>query len=501
MEISTRTVSSGTKKYVYHVLTSDKGEELLWNTHNPKTENTIYKEINLYWATLPKNRKAQIFSVYAKIREELDEQLNPSERHRVITNLTRDLMKLHPVEEMTNFLSNVSLTYPEKVTTPQDPSRDPRKTYDRYRYSKLLLLSMTLRIPGLYWPEYLSASSDYTSPRHLDSTAMRLLEKSWVVKSECYRDLCDYVAAITEKDDKTSIASVLEGVGSSMIPDWILSYLCVRVLSNRSLDGDGQSNNLIARVYQAIRTKMQDKERGASGFFKTKKPTGPASDENRALLEEYKIRTKLSEGDRAFLEAYSSEMITVAKHIDETIDPELVKQNWETDLQFRNYKTIPAQDRLLKMVVGPALPAKSTGVLEREFKHRLLSVARSVLVHWGFPYLAAFLLAEAVPPNGDNVAVNENRANFPSALKQRILELYPYSPDPKPLIRGNKENVVLRIISEIVGSLVENDWVVHAHPDLIQAIADQIVDDVYIAPGDLIRYLSELTIKIAERNS
>lgn len=482
------------------IITSDDGQELIWpmstmsRNLNSLDPNLTFRELNAYWAAVSANRRKKIFALYQDISNHIDEVFDVKQLQAALVERVTQLMELHPVNELTHFLPKCRITYPRSVKESGAVQFQPNKTYDVDKYERLLVLAVAIRAVAPVWSVYVGIMDRYAGKNYKELMALRLLSRSWIKDYRGFEELQAYVNA-NLKDDESSLSSVISGIGSEMIGEWLLALACVRRLATKELSGDGENNNLVSNIHSIVTNSLKGKDKTFSGYFRNK-DVRKDGDENVSLLEEYKIKQAIPEGDKAAFTAYLNDPLQVALTLDESIDPELVKEAWSHNEKMLDCSVTPGQARLLQWLCGPILPPESIKILNKPSKLKLFSVAQSILMHWGYPQLAAYMVARKVDDGMQKVQVVENRARFPRELASRIEVLYPHFPQNLKLSR----HPVVEAIVKTVEDLSAHDWYVEGPPALHQAIDEFVVDGQYVTPGDIQRLLAELVVNIAERN-
>jgi hypothetical protein len=481
------------------VLVSDTGAELIWSLsamsrNLVRGHDLIFLEVNAYWATLSANRRKQIFALYADIHEHIDEVLDVQNLQKVLIEKITRLMELHPAVELEKFLPTCQITYPLSVKDNGMVQFQPNKTYDVAKYSRILVLATAIRVLTPIWSVYVSIMDKYAPKNYKELMALRLLTQSWIKDYQGFSELQAYVGA-NIREDESSLSSVIGGVGSEMIPEWLLALICVRRLATKGLSGDGENNNLVSNIHSIVTHTLKGKDKTFSGYFHNKDVRGD-SDENLSLLEEYKIKQAITEGDKATFSAYLTDPVAVTHKIDDGIDPKVINAAWRNNKKALDCSVSPGQMRLLQWVCGPVLPPNSIIILNKPNKLKLLSTAQTVLHHWGYPQVAAFMVARRVDDGMQKVQVAENRARFPKELATRIAGLYPHVPQHFK----SQRHPVIEAIVRTVEDLSSADWFIEAPSNLVEEVDEYIVDGQYVTPGDIQRILAELVVYIAERN-
>lgn len=494
------TITKHTQRGLEAVLTPDKGDPIIWPlaamSRNIKvpTHDLVFREINMYWESVSANRRKQIFSVYKKIDEHFSDVMDIQYLQKSLTELVTELLELHPQHELAAFIPRCKITYPTSVKDGGVIQFQPNKTYDVPKYDRLLVLAMAIRVLTPVWSVYVAAMDKYVGKNHKELMALKLVTKSWIMNYKGFGELQDYIEANT-KDDESSLSSIIGHVGSEMIPEWLLARICVRRLTTKKLSGDGQDNNLVSNIHSIVTQTLRSKDKTFAGYFKNKDVRNE-SDDNLSLLEEYKIKQTITEGDKAMFASPLKDLVRTTHQIDDTINPMTIEAAWANNQKALNCSVGPGQVRVMQWVCGGVLPVQSVAVLNKTEKLKLLTITQTVLHHWGYPQIAAYMVARAVDDGMQKVQVSENRARFPKELSARLGALYPHNPMHLKLTRP----YVVEAVAKTAEDFSSTDWLIEGPEDLLGEVDEYMVDGSYVTPGDIQRNIAELAIYVAERN-
>jgi len=128
-----------------------------------------------------------------------------------------------------------------------------QQTYDIVKYDRLLVLATAIRVLTPIWSVYVSIMDKYAPKNYKELMALRLLTQSWIKDYQGFAELQAYVRA-NIREDESSLSSVIGGVGSEMIPEWLLALICVRRLATKGLSGDGENTTWSATSTLLLRT-------------------------------------------------------------------------------------------------------------------------------------------------------------------------------------------------------------------------------------------------------
>lgn len=190
------------------------------------------------------------------------------------------------------------------------------KTYLRDDYLELVNMAILYKPMIPIWAEYgrlLEQLSSTNSYREYQS--MSLLSRSTAVNIPPLDRLRRYVDT-SSLDSKTAMSAALGGIGSSELPDWLMSMVIIRKLVIIELSSYEDSSNIVSVVYHHVRNTIKSVDRKFSGRIREKsKPRGEDDDDNKSIVETYKIKQEISDGDLMVLSIYTEQTLVMAQQI------------------------------------------------------------------------------------------------------------------------------------------------------------------------------------------
>lgn len=481
------------------------GQTLVWNADSydrlARGEiEGIFREINSYWLSRPIAEQNAIFETYQKIHEVFETIFDSKRLHARLTDLTKELLDLHPLEEIRywiNVKSNLQIPASMKesyaVTDPQE------RTYLRSDYAGLMVLSLGLRPMVPVWGEYIRRIKEESGNEYKEYVAMGLLAKTQQIRSQPMQRLETYVEAWVGQDDIT-VASVLGGLGSSELPGWLLSQVLVRRLVLVDIGKSNDSNNLISNAYSAIRSSIDTLSRRFNGNVGDKrKDNEEMRDDNTSYMELYKIKQTISDGDLVTLSVYAEQMDKILQKIDPSADLGRLQACYDA-LVAGNPEISTHHLTLVQWTIRRVLPPRSIPSLTKAALMRVLAVTQCLLWHWGFTDLALLSTAKPYVSNRDVAGMFESRARIPKEAVARLVELYPHYQDIGSKQATDRQlNVACRAIDLLAKTITRTDWEVIAPEELLRSSKTPLRSRRMIVPADIKAQLADLVIFLAER--
>ncbi|WJJ54879.1 hypothetical protein [Xanthomonas phage RTH11] len=464
---------------------------------------TLFAEINSYWASLSVDRQAGIWEAFESIRLifEADYQLEAATaKLKQKVAVLYNYMPLAEIQHHLNFHADIQ--YPSSVRETLDQTSGnsrAERTYLRQDYFGLVSLSVALRPMIPIWGQFIDISRRELGNNYKEFQAFGLLYDTHLVRSneiERLREFIQSSIASQTTGDKT-FTPVLGGLGTTELPYWLMAMTCVRRLAPATVSGSGDVVNLIAKVHYYVDSKMKsldrDFGRGFGGKVSEKKQTGAADDSNTSVVEMYKIKPDISDGDIVTLNVYAEDPFRMAAVRCPDLPPELLEASLAVALKLAAEDTYDQQKWLVKWIIDPVITAKAVDLLTIEPLLKCMAVTQAVLWHWGFYDLAA--MVTSIPQvSGDDmmIGVSENRSRIPKEHLMRMQDRHPFSPPVKKNSSARQANVAARAVDRLADVLSKNDWILNAPPALAEKTSRIGNSRMLSAPPNLKIQLSDL---------
>lgn len=490
--------------------------ELTWdltfyNNPNNITLERVFEFINGYFSTLPQTRQSAIFDIYSEIKQSIDEYIDANMLHARLTTLVRQLYQLIPLDEIrywTNKNGDIRIppTIKQEYTDleisnrSQETKNYENQTYLRDDYLDLVNLAIALKPMIPIWSEYalkLTSMADVGQNKEYD--AMAILSRSYIIGSEPMQQLRAFVESSIPNPKRMS--AILAGLGSSEIPDWLLSIAIVRKLVVIELSSADANSNIVGVIYRHVNNSFKSTDRKFSGNVRDKvKPSGAEDEDNKSFIETYKIKQEISDGDLAVLSIYTENIMNMARRIDPSVPEEYVTECHAFLMRADSTFHIPTENQLnlVRWVMSPALTPPSINNVNRMGLLRCIAVTQAILWHWGFPELAALIVGTETRDNfGLPSGGIESRSRIPNEYVNKFLIYYPHFSDKGAKTRDRQTNVACQAIDTMAANFIGCDWHIKAPRPIIDLID---IDDsmVMLVPADIKIMLSKLILKIAQ---
>lgn len=410
-------------------------QELLWDARSYSRfsrdiNSTVFNQINQYWEQLDPEVVDKIFKLYQEAHEVFETTFN----HEKLTNrlkvIVKNILDLHPDEDLMYWIKfHSELKPPSTLKSELGPNDPPERTYLKDDYWGLILLGLRLRPIAPIWAEYLNRIVDDVGSIYKEYIALSLIADSDIVHSQALTRLQTYINVSLKKDSVTT-SSVLNGMGSTELPEWLLSLVLVRKIAIVDVSINDEKNSIISAVYRVIRNSTEGLDRKFKGVVSEKRRVkdGTSDDDNSSLLELYKIKQPISDGDLMAMDVYVDDLMSLAVRIDETVPSDLVYRLGNETNKLESLKIMDYHIAFMQWCLSKAISARAIPLLNKPTLLSLLGLTKALLLHWGFPHLAIISTStiDRTDDDDDASVFMETRTRIPKECGNKLAELYPY---------------------------------------------------------------------------
>lgn len=512
--------SDETRRFCNVVITHGS-ETLTWDTslYSKATTLTVaevFSEMNAYLERLSFQRQAAIFAVYKQIHEVITDVYTKDNPVGPLIALTKELYNQVPMSELEAWVlhKDANIILPASLLT-EYGDQPAARTYLKDDYQQLVVLALALRLMLPIWGEYIREYGDEAGSTHKEKAALKILARSWVLTSKPAERLQEYLMNLIPRELK--LAPVFNGLGSEELPEWILGLVCTRRLVVSPLSSPDEKTNLISSVYNYTHTNtFNSMERKFRQLIVEKHRASPHGEDNTSLLENYKVKQPLSDGDVMMLSVYTefttdgvsgSRKLAMAESIDPSIPMAFVEACVAEIPKIIRMNILTHHYTLVQYVVSSVIPAAGVESLNRSSFLRALAVSQAVLWHWGFYDLAALITASPNNNSSGNMFGIETRPRIPKELVERLVELYPYYQavgnrnDVASMEKQRRQNnPAIKAIDILSKEINNKEWNLYAPLELVRLSSATRGTRRMFAPPDLKTQLANLCIKISTRN-
>lgn len=482
MEILGGAFTTGTKKSVVVRHLDQDVEFVTVNLTVPDPNvpfGPVVDSINSYWATLPPEAQDALYALYAEAHEEIEYSCDIITLHDKLAKICVKICDMHDYDKMfTWFLRTRPVQMPDDLKMAyDDASPNNLRTYLVDDYIHLTVYTILLKCMLPIWGEYIQVIAKAVGSEFKEARAAALIKGAKVNQSKAAIRLRSYVEA-SATDDELKLAAILGNMSSVNFPDYLLTLTIVRRLVTARLPKIGEpekSAHLIRDLYSFLKSKVaQSESLFTRNTVRDKSPeSGERSDggeDNTSKLELVKLREEI---DKGALERYREDCMNpldIYHRLDCTAPDELFHtcraelngklsmagdefRMWIVQRVITGHRVMwpeaalkadliqyglakPYEDGIKTKIFGPQV----IQYLELPERLELMAVTQALLLHWGFPDVAALISSKRVPVSQSSV-MGVTADAVSASLVGLCFETYPHLVLP-PAAKIEYENLL-----------------------------------------------------------
>lgn len=490
-----------------HVVVSYKGHVVFFKVSSlgksglSINDEDLFKEINRYIETLDFNDQFRLFEIYQEIRELRDDVgVSFRAQQRETKELVKEIYEIIDIESLKIFMmTQTHVQYPTNLLSVNDPNAytptlNVNINYFLEDYKGLVVLVVALRPMIPIWAEYIEINVAATGANFKEFRAYQLIKPASVFKSAPMERLCLYVTewlmSGNKRKELEENAGVLDSISSDGLSDLLLAKILVRKISVVNISAKTDKESIISSVYNYLNTKITETAKDFRTFDKKLTERADDGESEKSVLENYKISTKITHGDIAFIVQYCSDPVKLAYDIDPTIPSELVMDCVQVN-QTHGIQISYHMLAITQWIMNKVIPANAIVELQVNEMIYLVSACQALLIHWGFLNIALIITGRR---KTDRVVATALSVGIDDALLKQLDHHYPYF---KPHTRNKiKANVAHTSLISLTDHLTVHSLEIMP-PNALREIPE-FQTGVLTIPPTIINDLARLLIKLNE---
>lgn len=473
----------------------------------------LFDEINAFWETVPKATLDAIWDIYRQIFDIMQYNTDVVSTKNRLQELIKELydnISLDDIRHWVLFRSNLKV--PPTIKSQYGENDLPESTYLREDYQDLVALTIALRPMVPIWGEYIGASRREVGNDYKEYEAMKLLYLSNLNASVPMERLKVYINDRVEHvlKSQSNITVILSGMGTTEIPDWVMAMSVVRRLATTDVKTPNDGSSIISNVFKFVVNAMtsMDKRMGKKlfgGKISEKSSNAQSGDDstNASLVENYKVKQEVADGDLIVLSVYTEQYLAMARNVDPTVPEDYLRICADHVTNLENSRIYQGAITLVQWVMAPCLPARGVPLLPKPALLRTLAATQAILWHWGFHDLAALVTAIPHQSNNDNMLNPlESRSRIPKDLTDELVQLFPFNRAGRAKQQTVRlQNEVYKAIDLLCDIVTKNDWMLTAPDELVEKTSRIPSTRRMIIPADIRIQLAKLVIRFTKERS
>ena len=467
----------------------------------------IFDGINGYWARLTHQRQGEIFEVYLRIKELMDNFGDFDDVAYKLLPLVKQLIDdYHPFDEVQYWVNNYGNYHiPENVldstTFERGSPTTEEKTYFKEDYRNLVAMSTVLHVMVPIWGEFIFRTKDDTGTTFKEYYAYMLLGQSKILECKAMKKLLKYVEHQLPANG-SSDAAILKGISREDYPTWMLARVLVRRVSICDITG-----NIIKVVFQYIRQKNSGQKSGGargSGFsmsdvIRAKYNDSNSGDDesNHSILEGYMIQNEVSTGDVKTIVHYLNNPYFVARKIEPDISPGLVAKCVESVQVLMAYRPQPVQITLVAWTLKDAVYPRAYELLGKFSILNAIAITQAILLHRHQLIMAAFVGAIVIEEVDEfRLTGSESKGKLSRELADKLDIIYPFRRRIGPKKSAKLVNPVIVDIDVVTKALGEAEWKITLPDQCLLEFDPPLISRIFVTPFDIRNVVAQMIIGI-----
>lgn len=505
------------------VMVHDLGR-LEWNIafiQGLRNMGPVVKEINGYWSKLSLTRQLGIFKQYEKIHAMLENIASEGRLDQQLRVEMDVLFQLHPYAEAEEYVRRYgTVKYPRDlrdeygIGAPATPL-----TYLRSDYTGMLILTLLMRIALPVLGAYIARVKDVAGTNYKELKAFSIMAMTHVATCTPYEKLKAYINTYIS-DTVTPLSAVLDGLGSEVLPDWLMAQVLIRRIASSELvhiDEPEEPQNLVRSIYNYIRNVIDAPDKRHGGPVRDKVPDNREStygDDNMSRADLIKVKQPVAEGNLVIYSVYAEDYMRMAKRIDPTIPPKFVEACLIKLSSDNSFSIDAAQTTMVQYCLNSVIPSRGIPQLEYDALICAVGVSQALLFHWGFPDLAALLTAKRSPiPSTTMIGVARNKLTKDQIAG--LVAMYPHHQMtagrfPRPVFDGSMpqevieqanitNNVAINAINLLTQQFADTAWLLKLPEEFTESPFTMTRGDYgWLIPQTIKNQLADLILKVSK---
>lgn len=463
----------------------------------------VFKELTEYWATLSNDEQNQLFDLYDRALNMMDEELlRGSVLEKELAPIVQELYKFHDFQRVKDwilFRSNIRI--PNDLMTDYVESGDGNstrnKTYLREEYKDLITFTLMVRSLLPIWGTYIESTNTEIGTDFKEYHAVTLIHDSGYYENPAMERLQAYVTDKIPADFNVESA-IMAGLTRDDYPEWLAGMAVVRRLCVAQISSEQDGAAIVKVIHGFVQNRINgNKDTGFMPEIRELKPPGDngGGEENKfSKQEQYRASQDIAVGE---IELIANELVNAFETPLESITrlcrqmcpdiPDSIIVDAHSSLpKMLKDKSYPGQKALARLVLAKVISPYSFSYISHGAVQVAQVVAQAVLWHRGFKDVALLMTAGMM---SDGVAVSRS---FVTKEQKAILGEY--------LRFARKDALLLAIeeINNIAGDLESHGWRLRAPSTWLDAVGAQ---KMYYVPRTLRIAIADISIENFKKGS
>ncbi len=466
-----------------------------------------FREINLWFASIPEARQDSIYKIYETFRNELTMNSNTDFLMDRMGQLAEALYKFIDYDDIKTFIeANRLLTVPtsgfELVHNPLDPN--PEKTYVAQEYHELMIYIVCLRPLFPIISEYTGKLTHVYGKDYKEHYArLSLVTDTWLSKAPQLRRLTDYieVSVASRKDQISNI--VFNAMSKEDFSDWVTSkVICRRLMSGevRILTG---VPNLIASIWSFIDNSVRQTPKiPSAGDVVLKTPLSESGDDHKSMADENRVRQNTTIAYLVRQETYCKDVKRAVQQIDPTVPDALIASALANPLTYGVGTLSRWHTVLSQIIIADKVSVRALEALTKPVHIAVAEISRILLWHWDHKELSLLISSEDQPLelnlDGELIfnAPMRTMADADDLLVEKLASIYKLDDGSRKL--KPKTHPVYLDLKDLAGLIPSKLWDVK--PPVMEELPTYVDSSLKMkTPNNVLNLIVKLVVELADK--
>ncbi len=460
-------------------------------------------EINGFCSCLEAEEQDRLFEIYREAYAVLSASGDHYMVSRKLMNLATEIYEIIDVEKIgiwMRYFGNVKV--PPVLKEAYETRDIPDRTYLKDEYYPLVHLAIAVRAMTPIWGSYIEHIKKDIGVAFKEMEAVRLITGSSLMECAPIKRLRLYVDATIRSSDDLDTAlrpAILKGIGTEMLPEWLLATIIVRQLAAGDISlNRTDKGNIITNIDSAVRSIFDDLPKKFDGLVKDRYHRFNPEEDNQSIVEVFKMVSERSVADPIIDGEYIQNGLAVALDIDPTIsESKVMACIWYMN-QRQDYDLKLPQQIICQYVIDMVISARGVPMLKKSVANTMVATVQALLWHWGYLDLAILVSANRLEGDHGSIAFMETRYRLTPDLQNALDVMYPYR-RVSGKVRGEvkTENVAARAAHGLTVQFMASGWAIRAPDALVSEYPEKL--DIRFSPKNLYETIVRFILDLGNR--
>lgn len=418
----------------------------VWSRVGGVLSDNIFVTINKYWASLPHEQLMKFETCYRSIYECFEENHDAHILSDEMKPLVENLLGLFNWQQFRLWcVLHGDMILTNGIKDVLDDKDKEGLTYYTEDYTDLMVFSILLKSIMPIWGRYHEELDETIGKYYIHINAMKLIKVGNIINLPPMRKLESYIECFTEIKIKRTGFSILSGIGSEEIPDFLQSLALIKKII--IYDSRDPTGSIVKNMYHLLTERCKE----IATVRPNQKSDVDTEGGDLGIADRYKIVQRIPPAVATIMEYDGRNIPKLVKNIDPTV-PDALIQKYMTEVNS-TLDFSPFHLPLLALVCGSAIKGRTLKIVPYETVLNAIKAAAAVLEHWGYLEIAELLISQPIKKDIYTLGNSGNVRSYTQlhpALLHELNGLYPHM--------SNGKNPGVTLIDNTIREILKFDW-------------------------------------------